>query len=247
MPSRIRVPAGAVAVALLALIALLATLQYRWLGRISEAERERMQLTLTHRAREFAQDFDREVTRAYLLFQADPLQPQQEPASRMAERIERWQASSAFPRLLKEYYLVRREGADAFTLLQYDTQSRQLKPVEWPASMRDWREQFADHVEPAARGTLSIRRMPPPIWESVPALVVPTPLLLLTERIGPTDVRTFTAKASYIVLTIDLEYVRGEMLPALAQRHSSLQAPRDRASHPAALSRPSDDRPLLAR
>ena len=219
MPARVRVPAGAIAVALLALIALLATLQYRWLGRISEAERERMQTTLTHRAREFAQDFDREITRAYMLFQADPLQPQQEPAARMAERIERWQSSSAFPRLLKEYFLLRRDGVDAFTLLRYDTQAKQMMPVDWPESMRGWREQFADHVESSPRGPLSIRRMPAPIWDSVPAIVVPTPLLFLSERIGPDEVRTFTARASYILLTIDLDYVRREMLPTLAQRH----------------------------
>ena len=39
-----------VAAALLGLIALLATLQYRWLGQISDAERERMTATLSARA-----------------------------------------------------------------------------------------------------------------------------------------------------------------------------------------------------
>lgn len=218
MRTRFRVPAAAVAVALLALIALLATLQYRWLGRISEAERERMQVTLTHHAREFAQDFDREITRAYLLFQADPLQPQQDPATRMAERIERWQTASAFPRLLKEYYLVRRDG-EALTLVRFDEQTRAMKPVDWPPSMRDWREQFSERIETGARGTLAIRHMAGPIWDSVPAIVIPAPVLFLSDRLGASDVRTFTARASYIVLTLDLEYVRREMLPALAQRH----------------------------
>jgi signal transduction histidine kinase len=217
---RFRVPAAALAVALLALIALLASLQYRWLGRISEAERERMQVTLTHHAREFAQDFDREITRAYLLFQADPLQPQQDPATRMAERIERWQAATAFPRLLKEYYLVRGDGdGDALTLLRFDGQTREMTPVDWPPSMRDWREQFSERIETGARGTLAIRRMASPIWDSVPAIVIPTPVLFLSGRLGASDVRTVTARASYIVLALDLAYLRQEMLPALAQRH----------------------------
>ena len=67
----------AIAGALLGLIVLLATLQYRWLGQISGAERERMTATLNTRAAAFAQDFDRELTRAYLLFQLDPMQPDQ--------------------------------------------------------------------------------------------------------------------------------------------------------------------------
>ena len=62
-----------VAAALLGLIVLLATLQYQWLGQVSAAERERMKANLATRATAFAQDFDREVTRAYLTFQVDPV------------------------------------------------------------------------------------------------------------------------------------------------------------------------------
>ena len=60
-----------IAAALLGLIALLATLQYRWLGQISGAERERMRATLDLRAKAFGEDVDRELTRAYLLFEVD--------------------------------------------------------------------------------------------------------------------------------------------------------------------------------
>ena len=42
-----------VAAALLGLIALLATLQYRWLGQVSAAERERMQTHLAARSTAF--------------------------------------------------------------------------------------------------------------------------------------------------------------------------------------------------
>ena len=63
---------------LLGLLALLATLQYKWLGQISGAERARMTATLHTRANAYAQDVDRELTRAYLLFQLDSLPPEQE-------------------------------------------------------------------------------------------------------------------------------------------------------------------------
>ena len=61
----VRVPLFAVALALLGLIGLLATLQFRWLGRISDAERDRMRATLETGASGFARDFDSEFTRAY--------------------------------------------------------------------------------------------------------------------------------------------------------------------------------------
>ena len=104
---RFRPPLALVAAALLGLIALLAVLQYRWLGQISDAERTQRRTTLAAGALEFAQDFDREITRAYLLFQADtPIEPmanEQELAGRFAARYDRWQATARFPRLVSEF------------------------------------------------------------------------------------------------------------------------------------------------
>src|SRR5687767_746502 len=95
-----RPPLFLLAIALLGLILLLATLQYVWLGRISEAERERLRATLASRTSEFAQDFDRELTRAYLLFQSEPRTPNEDASARFAERYEAWHATAAYPRLL---------------------------------------------------------------------------------------------------------------------------------------------------
>ena len=105
-----------VAAALLGLIALLATLQYKWLGRISDEEREGMKASLNTRASGFAQDFDSELTRAYLLFQVEPIEDAGNLAARVAARYDRWQSTARHPRLIKEVYLTsgrRRPGAPA--------------------------------------------------------------------------------------------------------------------------------------
>ena len=62
----------AAGVVLLALLATLATYQYRWLGEVSNAERERMRSGLQTRASDFAQAFDRELTQIYLAFHFGP-------------------------------------------------------------------------------------------------------------------------------------------------------------------------------
>src|SRR5687767_10929700 len=98
---------------LLGLIALLATLQYQWLGKISGAERERMKATLSARATAYAQDVDRELTRAYLLFQLDAIRPEQVTASGVAARYDRWQATARFPRMVRDVYLVPPPAQDA--------------------------------------------------------------------------------------------------------------------------------------
>ena len=75
-----------VAAGLLGLIVVLATLQYRWLGQISEAERDRMSATLRTNASSFAEDFDRELNRAYLLFQVAPIGPDESAPKRVTAR-----------------------------------------------------------------------------------------------------------------------------------------------------------------
>ena len=93
MRRQFRVQMAVIAGALLGLIALLATLQYHWLGQISGAERERMKGTLNARATAYGQDVDRELTRAYLTFQIDALQPETGLAAHVAARHDRWQAT----------------------------------------------------------------------------------------------------------------------------------------------------------
>ena len=205
------------AIGLLGLILLLATLQYVWLGRISEGERERLRAALVAHAADFAHDFDRELTRAYLLFQAETLGDPGETEARFAERYDRWQATSAYPRLLREFYLASRDTSGALTLSRFDPASRTLTPAAWPAAMADWRTRLDEPQEhpPAGQGYF-VRRLPPPIWESVPALVVPAPMLFLDERrVSP----PLPPRFSFTLLAIDLDYVRGDMLPALTQRH----------------------------
>src|SRR5262245_27220769 len=108
----LRPPLMLLAVALLALILLLATLQYVWLGRISQAERERLSATLNSRTTEFAQDFDRELTRGYLLFQTEIPHPDTDASARVAERYDRWQATSTYPRLIRDVYVATRGAND---------------------------------------------------------------------------------------------------------------------------------------
>jgi signal transduction histidine kinase len=225
---RFRPPLLAVVIVLFGLMAVLAWLQYRWLGQISEAERDRLRAGMTTGASDFALDFDREIALAFLLFQPDgpealsPLDSTQ-AADRFAARYDRWQASSRYPRLIKDFYLVDLEShaSNATTRIRrFDPSGRKLDAVEWPASMSDWREQLlASEVKDASTGnSLFIRRMPPVIWETVPALVVPTPIMFTSNTASE---RKVTPALSFALLTIDLDYAGKELLPSLAERHFS--------------------------
>ena len=215
MRSRFRLPMVVVAVALLGLIALLGTLQYRWLGRISDAEREHMRATLNTRTSGFAQDFDGELTRAYLLFQVDP-QAAGTLESRIALRYDRWQATARYPRIIKEVYSV--DGASA-PLQRFNLPTRTLEQVAWPPALEPIQKSLSSAVEPAtATPGLVLRQMPPAIWDNIPAFLIPMPLFHFDDEAGRTQVR-LSPRLSYMVVLMDRAYITNEMLPALAQQH----------------------------
>jgi signal transduction histidine kinase len=213
-----------VAAAMFGLIAVLATLQYRWLGQISAAERERMRATLATRAAGFAQDFDRELTRAYLLFQVDAAAESENAAARLAARHDRWQATARFPRLIGAIHVVAIGDDGSLTIKRFDPTSRFLEPSEWPAALGSIRDQIARQHRPGVPGGAPPHPIGSAVLDDVPAIVVPTPFVFVNHQAG--DPRAlagsvaFAARLqSWTILVLDREYVVGEMLPALAAQH----------------------------
>ena len=94
------------AAALIGLLALLGTLQWRWLGQISEDERTRMRTTLDAQVREFTQDFDRELTRAYFWLQADRTGGPGVASAASTAHFQRWFASAPEARIVSAIYTV---------------------------------------------------------------------------------------------------------------------------------------------
>ena len=216
MRGRFRLPMFVVAVALLGLIALLATLQYKWLGRISDAEREHMRATLNTRASGFAQDFDAELTRAYLLFQVDP-QASGSLESRIAVRYDRWQATAKYPRLIESVYSVGPEPGS--TPQRFDPATHTLEPSAWPAALDPIHQRLVSAPAPTnTPAGFVLRQMPPAIWDNIPALLIPMPVFMFNEEGGSPHMR-LSPGLSYIMVLMDRDYITNEMLPALAQQH----------------------------
>jgi signal transduction histidine kinase len=113
-----------------ALLPLLAYLQYQWIGRLSEAERERMQAGLRANLNRFRQDFDGELTRLFFAFQSGPPPVPQRTLDDYAERLRRWHEVARDPELLRAVY-----AADGENLQVLDFHDLQWRAAEWPASL----------------------------------------------------------------------------------------------------------------
>ena len=212
-----RLPLLGAAAAMLALIAVLATLQYRWLGQISAAERERMRATLNTRAAGFAHDLDRELTRAYLTFQADAGGLPDDAAARVAARCDRWQATARYPRMVGAIYVSAAEGSTEATIERFDPATRLLQAADWPEALRPIRDRIASqHILHSAGGP-AVRALPSVLDDAVPAIVVPNPDIILGR--GEPGRAAFPPRLSFTILVLDRPHVAGEMLPALAEQH----------------------------
>jgi signal transduction histidine kinase len=214
---RFRPPLIVVAGVLFGLMALVAALQYRWLGQISEAERDRLRNGMTTGASEFALDFDREIARAFLMFQVDgpDITQAADVDERFAVQHDRWLSTARFPRLIEEFYRADQKNG-TLRLRRLDPAQRVLAPVDWPPEMGDWRDrlEMPELMERNGRNSLFVRRIPLAIWEEVPAIVVPTPMV-----VGGPPPAQISPILSYAILKIDLDYVSKELLPTLAERH----------------------------
>jgi signal transduction histidine kinase len=215
---RRRLPMFVLAASLFGLIVLLATLQYRWLGQISTAERTRIRALLRDNASAFAEDFDRELNRAYLMFQVVPVATDENLASQVGARYDRWMATSQHPRLVHDVYLSA-PGESEVSLRRFNTSTRLLEPAAWPAALGAVHARLAN---PELRQTDKNMLMHSPVqtlWPDAPALVVAAPMLFVNRASAEGRDLAPLARSSYCILLLDSDYIRREMLPALARRH----------------------------
>ncbi len=259
----------------MALLGILATLQYRWQGEVSRAERERMRAALETTAQRFAEDFDRELTRVFLVFfAAEERDPPHRPAALYAALLERWRDTAPYPELVRDLLYIERSAAGEPRLFRLDPALPGLEPIAWQPELAALKERLgpADPLrvyrgpldaaarlrerlapfeiglhavdEPAADGNADRRVVwrrgpggpdgaPPPsagvvgvdrlfpFVPAIPAVVVPAfdvgegPGRPGRPGLAPTEV----SFAGLVVLRLDLDALRNELLPALADRH----------------------------
>jgi signal transduction histidine kinase len=208
-------------VALLGLLPLLAVLQFRWLGEVSRAERDRMQAGLKTAVANFSQDFDRELMRAYLSFQMDSRTESDRDWPHYARRYDQWAQTTAYPQLVSGIYLAEpaadENAADRFALYRFDRAATTFAPVAWPATLASLRQSLAQELD-AARGPspLVYQSSLDILDDEATALVIPIPDVRKLEEAQAGSPFILCGR---VIVTLDLDYIREQMIPQLAARY----------------------------
>ena len=199
------------------LLTVLATLQYRWLGQVSDAEREQLRGALRTRATELSRDFDRELTRTYLPFNLEGDAFDRDPAGALADAAARAAAASSVGGIIRAVYLVDPRSGSGARLRQLDVVARTLESIEWPASLDKWRR----HFEAAAASPKGI--VPPlimgPLDIGAPALVAPIPALRRIQNGRGVALLPDPGSSRFVIVLLDEARLTRELLSALVTRH----------------------------
>jgi signal transduction histidine kinase len=229
-----RIPLGLLApVSLVILVVALGALQYRWVGQVSEADRAQLKQSLDRRAREFAEDFDRQIGRAYDVFRL-PVDFSPSSPDVFAKKFDEWQGTAAFSGLIRNAYYasaVERE----IKLSRFDPASRSFVDVSWPEALQKVHSRLLmslpHTVETSAGKTGVFTLSTSPVMAEVPAIVIPQETVLPALPAGAPPrmaaanisvmVRDVSAAKQHVVLDLDREFIASTMLPALVDRHLS--------------------------
>jgi len=140
---------GVVLAACAVVLPFLALLQFRWLGELGDAERERMRRNVQQAAAQLAQEFDQEVNRTETALQAG--NPETSDAlEAYTRRFSSWRAGAAHPNLVKAFYAAANKDG-RLRLWRMDPATGRFQPAEWPASLERLRARFTRPGEPGFR------------------------------------------------------------------------------------------------
>ncbi len=162
------------------LLIVLAVLQYRWIGEIGKAERERLRAGLEATVGRAAGEVDREISRVWLAFQ-----PNQRPGEildrrgGLARQLRAWRRTAATPGLITDVLLVVRGNGEDHSLERLDEATGRFVPAPWPEDLRVLWERLRRSPDDATRPALP---SPDSAGAGQPVLILP---LMRPERGGP--------------------------------------------------------------
>jgi signal transduction histidine kinase len=219
--------------ALLALLPVMAFVQYQWIGQVSEAARQRAKARLENSLEHLITEFDAEITRAHMTFWQMPGEPS--PASaRFSRRYQEWNRLAPYPHLIRDVYLIETEG-DSSQLSRID-KSGQITPMhEWPADFAEVRSRLEQMNRPGQSRFGWPFSLADLTINGDPAFLTP-----IRESYGPDTFRRRPSRSApglrfrgpdtrdeprrlpraigWAVVAINGEYIKREFLPDLTKR-----------------------------
>lgn len=193
----------AVVAVLVGLLAVLATLQYRWIAQLSKAERIRLQEGVDLATEGYCEDFDREVARAFAIFAFEQPADDAELTKQLDDRLTEWRSTTIWPGLVQRLTVTRLDDKGEISALCFDEQAKSLSPCNWGE------EQFP------IRYPRTVGPRVPIVDGDLPGLVI-----AIEGRVTPPG-KAFEWRPprDHLIVRFDPEFISTAILPELAEIH----------------------------
>ncbi len=218
-------------IGLIALLPILAALQYYWLGQLRASELDRLRSNLQASARNFGHAIDHEVYPAQWAFRVSFTQSLDEIARQFRSGYTIWKSRTTQPEIIEAIYWVEYDLNNELQLYRFDALDGALRPTPWPRDLHDWRTYFierskrqlhfyqplyTDHVEHPAADE-DFLRMGARLMVTRPAIIVPVSIdsdidsQYLLDNLNATSL----GRAGHALITLNRDYLVDTFFPAL--------------------------------
>ena len=185
--------------ALFVLCVVLGVLQYRWIGEVDTALRERLLGSLQASLDRAAFDFNSEVSSTIrALLPSTPVTTVPEVERALLAKL------AAASRAIHRVAIAEPHDGD-LALRMFDPATRSFATVDWPGDWKNMHERVLMHLTPGR---------PPMMPENANGLLFESPILLPPGTFGRREL-------AWVIVEFDLPYLRDTLLPEVLQRDLS--------------------------
>jgi signal transduction histidine kinase len=129
---------------LVAVLTLLAVLQYQSAKAVSEATTAQMQASLQGSLMDVRQGLERELTPLCRELQSGSDDPRQNDLEEYVLRFDRWRRAAAHPNLVAAVYVLRQINGSQLQLFKLNSTRTTFEPVAWPAEFENLHQRLVD-------------------------------------------------------------------------------------------------------
>ncbi len=198
---------------LILILVVLAALQYRWSGQISEAAHARMQASLETSMFHFRQQYYSELQQLTFSFQPDAAIQMQRDWKSYAENCSAI-LSGPDGNLVRDVYLWIATKDGGSTLLHLNQRLTDFEPIAWPSRLNPVKERYAAAFLDSSPPFSDNPRFGWTMFSQIPLLLRP----LLENRSLSDAPGDQSRPMSFLMIELDKENIKSTLLPEIAHR-----------------------------
>jgi signal transduction histidine kinase len=201
---------------IVAVVAVLAVLQYRWGGEIGRVEQNRLKSELGNSVGEFDQEFSYDFERLTESFQNDTEATAATLESRVAQQYAGWTRTAAHPGLIAGVHIWKTAYARESYFESFDPVSRRFEKVSWPPRLDHLHELLNPQVAYVApmRDDREAALYPWTFYEDQAAFI--RPVLQVSPEAKDPDFAV--QPVGVLIIELDKSYLQRDYFPELVDR-----------------------------